>query len=132
MPRRYAAIKYYPIDKKLARRAKEMTSYFNYTEGSATAGSIAAGYYDLLLRCYPVSKSSAFRSKQVDSVVQILKERGRKGVNHLSLLIAELVESYGASEAVQEQAEALMKELAQYSGHEKGPQKERKTKLPER
>ena len=37
MQRRCAAINYYIINEELARRAKEMNSYFDYKAGSATA-----------------------------------------------------------------------------------------------
>ncbi len=37
MQRRCAAINYYIINEELARRAKEMNSFYDYKEGSATA-----------------------------------------------------------------------------------------------
>ncbi len=93
---------------------------------SATAGSIAAGYYELLLRCHPMPKSDQFRSKQVESIVQLLQRDKKTGKNQLSLMIAELAEQYGSLEAVQKQAEALTKELAQYN--EPGPDEARQRK----
>lgn len=81
---------------------------------SATAGSIAAGHYELLLRCHPMPKSDQFRSKQVESIVQLLQRDKKTGKNQLWLMITELAEQYESLEAVQKQAEALMKELAQY------------------
>lgn len=99
---------------------------------AATAGSIAAGYYEFLLRCHPMPKSDQFRGKQVESIVQLLQRDRKTGANQLLLMTAGLAEQYESVEAVQEQAEALVKELAQFRGHEKAPRKERKTKPQER
>lgn len=93
---------------------------------SATAGSIAAGYYELLLRCHPMPKSDQFRSKQVESIIQLLQRDKKTGKNQLWLMITELAEQYESLEAVQKQAEALMKELAQYN--EPGPDEARQRK----
>lgn len=97
---------------------------------SATAGSIAAGYYELLLRCHPMPKSDQFRSKQVESIVQLLQS-GKSGVNQLLLMIAELTEQYGSLEAVQKQAEVLTKELAQYDAPGRDEARQRKSRRKE-
>ena len=99
---------------------------------AATAGSIAAGYYELLLRCHPMPKSDQFRGKQVENIVQFLQRDRKTGANQLLLMTAGLAEQYESLEAVQKQAEALVKELARFRGREKTPQRERKTKPQER
>ena len=99
---------------------------------AATAGSIAAGYYDLLHECYPLLDEEPSRAEAVAEIVRFLQNGGPAKASQMKLSIASLTVKADVSEAVRERAEALIKELARFNGHEKAPRKERKTKPQER
>lgn len=99
---------------------------------AATAGSIAAGYYDLLHECYPLLDEEPSRAEAVAEIVRFLQNGGPAKASQMKLSIASLTVKADVSEAVRERAEALIKELARFKGHEKTPRKERKTKPQER
>lgn len=99
---------------------------------AATAGSIAAGYYDLLKECSSFSEAETPRTEAVAEIVRLLQKEGKTGANQMSLAVAALAGGNESAEPIQKQAETLMKELAQYKGRERAPRKERKPKTPER
>lgn len=99
---------------------------------AATVGSIAAGYYDLLHECYPLLDEEPSRAEAVAEIVRFLQNGGPAKASQMKLSIASLTVKADVSEAVRERAEALIKELARFKGHEKAPRKERKTKPQER
>lgn len=99
---------------------------------AATAGSIAAGYYDLLHECYPLPDEEPSRAEAVAEIVRFLQNGGPAKGSQMKLAIAAMTVKADVSEAVRERAEALIKELARFKGHEKAPRKERKTKPQER
>lgn len=99
---------------------------------AATAGSIAAGYYDLLHECYPLPDEEPSRAEAVAEIVRFLQNGGPAKASQMKLSIASLTVKADVSEAVRERAEALIKELARFKGHEKTPRKKRKTKPQER
>ena len=99
---------------------------------AATAGSIAAGYYDLLHECYPLSDEEPSRAEAVAEIVRSLQKGGPTKGSQMKLAIAAITVKADVSEAVRERAETLIKELARFKDHEKAPRKERKTKPQER
>ena len=99
---------------------------------AATAGSIAAGYYDLLHECYPLLDEESSRAEAVAEIVRFLQNSGPAKGSQMKLAIAAMTVKADVSEAVRERAEALIKELTRFKGHEKAPRKERKTKPQER
>lgn len=99
---------------------------------AATAGSIAAGYYDLLHECYPLPDDEPSRAEAVAEIVRFLQNGGPAKASQMKLSIASMTVKADVSEAVRERAEALIKELARFKGREKAPRKGRKTKPQER
>lgn len=99
---------------------------------AATAGSIAAGYYDLLHKIYSLPKDESSQVGSVSQIVRFLQKEGKTGASQMRLAVASLVAGCETSEAVREQVETLKEQLAQYRGYEKSPQKKRKPTTPER
>ena len=99
---------------------------------AATAGSIAAGYYDLLHECYPLPDEEPSRAEAVAEIVRFLQNGGPAKASQMKLSIASMTVKADVSEAVRKRAETLIKELARFKGHKKAPRKERKTKPQER
>ena len=60
---------YYPIDETAARRAKEMTSFSDYQEGSATAGYRAAVDKAAALVAKKKEQVSPFHHDKLDSLL---------------------------------------------------------------
>lgn len=102
---------------------------------SATPGRIAAQYYELLHRCYPLPRDETLRSGQIAQVVQFLQREGKRGADQIAQVVAGLGAGLPDNAAVQESASALIKELAQYNeaGRENAPrQKTGRKKSQER
>ena len=99
---------------------------------AATAGSIAAGYYDLLHELYPLPKDEGPRAGSIAQIVRLLQKEGKTGASQMKLAVASLVAGCETSEAVREQAEALKEQLTQYKCREEVPCKGRKAKTQER
>nr|WP_326186920.1 hypothetical protein [uncultured Oscillibacter sp.] len=87
---------------------------------SATPGRIAAQYYELTHRCYPIHRDPGLRAGQIASIVQFIQEGGKNGANQMSMAVAGLGISFRDNDAVQEQVTALINELAQYTESERG------------
>lgn len=90
---------------------------------AATAGSIAAGYYELLHECYPLPDEESSRAEAVAEIVRFLQNGGPAKASQMKLSIASMTVKADVSEAVRERAEALIKELARFKGHEKNAPK---------
>lgn len=99
---------------------------------AATAGSIAAGYYDLLKECSSFSEAETPRTEAVAEIVRLLQKEGKTGASQMKLAVASLVAGCETTEAVREQAEALKEQLTQYKCREEVPCKGRKAKTQER
>lgn len=91
---------------------------------TATPGSIAARYYELLHQCYPIPRDDKLRAAQVAEITQYLLKEGKHGANQMSLAVAGFGAEAPDNAAVQKLASALIVELAQYDspGRECAPQ----------
>ena len=101
---------------------------------AATAGSIAAGYYNLLHECYPLLDEELSRAEAVAEIVRSLQKGGPAKGSQMKLAIAAMTVKADVSEAVRKRAEMLTKELAQYQKHagETAPSREHRKKSRER
>jgi len=91
---------------------------------AATPGSIAARYYELLHRCYPLPRDDEIRTAQIAEITQYLLKEGKHGADQMSLAVAGFGAGAPDNAAVQELASTLIAELAQYDrpGLERAPQ----------
>jgi len=87
---------------------------------SATPGRIAAQYYELTHRCYPLPRDPGLRAGQIAGIVQFIQKEGKQGINQMALSVAVFGASFPDNAAVQEQVTALINELAQYTESERG------------
>lgn len=85
---------------------------------SGTPGRIAAQYYELTHRCYPLPRDPGLRAGQIADIAQFIQKEGKHGANQMSLAVAGLGASFPDKVTVQELASSLIQELAQY--HEPG------------
>ena len=81
---------------------------------TATPGRIAAQYCTLLHECYPLPTDDEAHGGQIAEIVKFLQKEGRRGADQMALAVAGFGATFSDNAAVQKQAEALMKELAQY------------------
>ena len=81
---------------------------------AATPGRIAAQYCTLLHECYPLPTDDEAHGGQIAEIVKYLQKKGRRGADQMALAVAGFGATFSDNAAVQKQAEALMKELAQY------------------
>ncbi len=93
---------------------------------SATPGRIAAQYYELTHRCYPLPRDPGLRAGQIAGIVQFIQKEGKQGINQMALSVAGFGASFPDNPAVQEVASALIKELAQYDAPERDDIPQRK------
>ncbi len=81
---------------------------------TATPGRIAAQYCTLLHECYPLPMDDEAHGGQIAEIVKYLQKEGKRGADQMALAVAGFGATFSDNAAVQKQAEALMKELAQY------------------
>lgn len=81
---------------------------------TATPGRIAAQYCTLLHECYPLPTDDEAHGGQIAEIVKFLQKEGKRGADQMALAVAGFGATFSDNAAVQKQAEALMKELAQY------------------
>ena len=75
-------MKYYPIDEDLARRAKEMNSFFDYKEGSATAAYRQEVDRAVQLAEAQKRKVDPIHHEKIDRLLDTYARRLAENMNH--------------------------------------------------